>query len=175
MYKGVQCTATVLCSQPRQAASTYLFEYISLMFILLAFVIGAFRLEQVENAHSPHQNIASAAPNPIGSLELPNLFDAKTTTLNQDRSLPLVQFLQNHDIRADIDIPSGEAGEAGLDQALSRGVQLSRYLLGQGLPFSAFRVTITPSRASYQAVVRFFREDDSLVGGGKKDEDLHPA
>lgn len=145
----------------------YFFQYCSLMFILLTFVIGSFRLQDsVVSSGAASRQPAQTEPESkaapaqsrieIGGLSYARLFDDEGA-LESGEVEALAGFLRNHDVDAEITIPGGSA-EPSFARAIGQATVISRFLVRQGVPTEAFKVTVTPDHEGGRADVRFFRE-----------------
>ena len=144
----------------------YMYQYVSLMLILLVFSVGAFSRKAGPSVKEPKKIItapalpakAKEAENAISQpLSISNVFDAEGAAINLGQLSGVIQVLEMHDLIAEI-----EVGGGSFDQALARSVSLTRALTRLAIPPYALRIYAVDRPMSAEMVVTFQEEDSDL-------------
>ena len=138
--------------------------YVSLIFIILSFVLGAFAGEGFKQLQPSAKETPLAVPNEspasfpqrlAGQMELTDLFAPGTAGINESSAAALVQVLKSHDInlRAEIYPDAGRSlltDQDAFDLAVRRALSLTYYFIAEGVPRGALSLyAATPGEAEY--------------------------
>lgn len=123
-------------------SNAYFLQYVSLMFILLTFTIGSFRLQDAPAATEPAAPVEPAANSQrkIGEMPLEQLFEP-SGAIEGTSAEALAGFLSSHDVDAAIRLIADDS----FAKASSRSITLAHHLVDRGVPPGAFSITIRPT------------------------------
>lgn len=141
----------------RAAEQSFSLQYTSLILIVLCFILGSFVSAKFRN----QQSLGPEPTPPSGMMVYSDLFTTGESVADSDRVQAVAEFMENHDVRAEIAIPltDGEGSEAQLSLALARSVSIFRTLVKAGVPADSLQVEAGQGDPQHQIEIKFFREE----------------
>ena len=133
---------------------SFIVQYIALMIIVLAFVIGAFsKTPQAETAKPQQLDAISAHPKPLlpawrreikrDQIVISDLFLDGSEEINPDQGNAVVSLLSSHDLYMVIETSWGECSDnqnGCIEKANSRALELERFLNAHSINSSTYKI-----------------------------------
>ncbi len=147
----------------KPADKAFAIQYTALILLILTFIIGSFFnkefILQTKSEAIKQLEIAEPKETQIGDLRYSDLFNQRSSQIDQDKMDALVSLLSNHDVTlvATINTLPEEVGSGAdpLTLALSRSISVQRYLLDKGVSPETFSVFASAAVSHDQAIVQF--------------------
>jgi hypothetical protein len=158
---------------------TFALQYITVMIIILAFLVGTFSSRSikkkaeaaslaavVEAPAQPEINLSDARASLKSTLEYSDFFMAESSELISEKVEPLAALLANHDLIADINLNLGLCKKDNSDSCFKREMKgaknLSDFLLSKGLPYDSFEIYYAPELEGVQAKITLLTEEHGI-------------
>ena len=159
-------------SQYSSLQQAFAMQYITVIIIIFAFLVGTFSRRNFNNnkdqpkviAQTGYEGIDLNTPDTSLKSELsyPDLINVESLSINENVALPLAELLKNHDLIAEISLNLNlcnikEPSKNCFIDELKIQEKLARYFESQNLPADSYTILYSPGLEDTQSKIRFLK------------------